>query len=247
MTNLEFNKQKGSNPAFAAKCFLQGFRFLARPGLRQYLIIPVLINLFLFFSAFTLGSYYISDLMQEFIPGWLEWISWILWPVFFFCFFITIFFTFTLLANLIASPFYGKLAAKTLSIISGEPVLVDEQGMAKVLFAELKRMIYLLSRALPLLLLFLIPGLNLIAPFLWVLFGAWGMVLEFMAYPLENEGILFPQQRELAKSMRVGTLSFGGMVLLGLTVPILNVLIPPAAVIGATIFSHELKNQSSGC
>ena len=244
MPDLVFNKQKGNNPVFAVRCFLQGLRFLARPGLRQYLVVPVLINLFLFFSAFTLGVYYISDLMQEFIPAWLDWISWILWPIFFICFFMTIFFTFTLLANLIAAPFYGKLAAKTLSIITGEPVQIDEQGMAKVLFAELKRMAYLLSRALPLLLLFIIPGVNLIAPFLWVLFGAWGMVLEFMAYPLENEGLLFPQQRELVKDMRVGTLSFGGMVLLGLTVPVLNVLIPPAAVIGATIFSHELKKSA---
>lgn len=244
MIDLVFNKQKGNNPAFAAKCFLQGLRFLARPGLRQYLIVPVLINLFLFFSAFTLGTYYISDLMQEFIPAWLDWISWVLWPIFFICFLITIFFTFTLLANLMASPFYGKLAAKTLSIITGEPVQVDEQRMAKVIFAELKRMAYLLSRALPLLLLFIIPGVNLMAPFLWVLFGAWGMVLEFMAYPLENEGILFPQQRELVKSMRLGTLSYGGMVLLGLTVPVLNVLIPPAAVIGATIYSHELKKSA---
>lgn len=244
MTDLEFNIKKGGNPAFAAKCFLQGLKFLGRKGLRQYLIFPVLINLFLYFSAFAIGFYYISDLMQEFIPSWLEWIRWILWPLLFVSFLITVFFTFTLLANLIASPFYGKLSARTLSIITGEPEPIDDQKLAKVLFAELNRLMYLVSRALPLLLLFIIPGVNLFAPFLWVLFGAWGMILEFIAYPLENEGVLFPQQRQLVKSIRLGALSYGGMVLLGLTIPILNILVPPAAVIGATIYSHELKKPA---
>lgn len=244
MTDLEFNIKKGGNPAFAVKCFLQGLKFLKRKGLRQYLIMPLLINLLLYFSAFTVGVYYISELMREFIPSWLEWIEWILWPILFVSSLVIVFFTFTLLANLIASPFYGKLSAKTLSIVTGEPVPVDDQKLTQVLFAELKRWIYLITRALPLLLLFIIPGVNLIAPFLWLLFGAWGMILEFIAYPLENEGVLFPQQRQLVKSIRVGALSFGGLALLGLAIPILNVLIPPAAVIGATIYSHELKKSA---
>ncbi|MGZ8137350.1 MAG: EI24 domain-containing protein, partial [Methylococcaceae bacterium] len=87
----------------------------------------------------------------------------------------------------------------------------------------------------------IIPGLNVIAPFVWALFGAWGMALEYMAYPLENEGLLFSEQKQLLKSVRLGALSFGGLAAMGLTIPVLNIIVGPAAVIGATIYFDEMK------
>jgi CysZ protein len=86
-----------------------------------------------------------------------------------------------------------------------------------------------------------IPGINVLAPFLWALFGAWGMALEYLAYPLENQGVLFSEQKELVKSVRLGALSFGGLAVLGLTIPVLNIIVAPAAVIGATLYLHEIK------
>ena len=186
-------------------------------------------------------SYYVNDLINQFIPGWLHWLNWILWPLFFISFFIAGFFTFTVLANLLAAPFYGKLSAKTLTIITGQASANDEQPLAKVMFAELKRAGYLASRALPLLILSIIPGVNVIAPFLWALFGAWGMALEYLAYPLENEGVLFSEQKQLVKSIRLGALSFGGVAAMGLTIPGLNIIIAPAAVIGATLYVIEVR------
>ena len=115
--------------------------------------------------------------------------------------------------------------------------------MPKVLVAELKRIGYLASRALPLLILSVIPGLNVIAPVLWAIFGAWGMALEYLAYPLENQGVLFSEQKSLVSSVRVGALSFGGMAVLGLTVPLLNIIVAPAAVIGATLYFNEIKQD----
>ena len=190
-----------------------------------------------------MGYFYISDLIDQFIPGWLQWLSWVLWPLFFISFFIVGFFTFTVLANLISAPFYGKLSAKTLAMISGQTLASAEQPLAKVLFAESKRMGYLVTRALPLLILSIIPGINVIAPFLWALFGAWGMALEYMAYPLENEGVLFSEQKQLVKSVRLGALSFGGVAVMGLTIPVLNIIVAPAAVIGATIYFNEIKRR----
>ncbi len=98
-----------------------------------------------------------------------------------------------------------------------------------------------MTRALPLLILSIIPGINVVAPFLWALFGAWGMALEYMAYPLENEGVLFAEQKQLVKSVRLGALSFGGVAVMGLTIPVLNIIVAPAAVIGATIYLNEIK------
>lgn len=237
-----FVKSKSNNPLSAINYFFKGLKLLAKPELRSFLIYPVLINLVLYSGAITLGYHYINQFMAHFIPDWLQWLSWILWPLVFISFLIVIFLTFTVLANLIAAPFYGKLAAKTKSLLFGQQSVVVEPPLAKVMAAELRRAGYLSTRALPLILLFVIPGLNLIAPFIWAVFGAWAMALEFMAYPLENEGVLFSEQKQLAKDMRIGALSFGGIVMMGLTLPLLNLVVAPAAVIGATLYVNDIKD-----
>jgi CysZ protein len=235
--------KKGNNPALAIGYLFKGLKLLASSQLRSFIIIPVLINVVLYSVALLLGYYYISDLINQFIPSWLHWLSWILWPLFFISFFIAGFFTFTVLANLLAAPFYGKLSAKTLVLINGEAKEIEEQSLVKVMFAELKRAGYLLSRALPLLVLSFIPGVNVLAPFLWALFGAWGMALEYMAYPLENAGILFSEQKQLVKSIRIGALSFGGVAVMGLTIPVVNIIIGPVAVIGATLYFNDVRKE----
>lgn len=239
---MHFDK-RGNNPMLAVGFLFKGLKLLASPELRKFIIIPMLINVVLYSVALSLGYFYISDLIDQFIPGWLQWLSWVLWPLFFISFFIGGFFTFTVVANLLAAPFYGKLSAKALAMVSDQAFATAEQPLPKVLLAETKRIGYLGSRALPLLILSIIPGLNVIAPFLWALFGAWGMALEYLAYPLENQGVLFSEQKELVKSVRLGALSFGGLAVLGLTVPVLNIIVAPAAVIGATLYFHEIKRD----
>lgn len=235
--------KKGNNPALAIGYLFKGLKLLASSQLRSFIIIPVLINVVLYSVALLLGYYYIADLINQFIPGWLHWLSWVLWPLFFISFFIAGFFTFTVLANLLAAPFYGKLSAKTLVLINGHSKEIEEQSLVKVIFAELKRAGYLLSRALPLLVLSFIPGVNVLAPFLWALFGAWGMALEYMAYPLENAGVLFSEQKQLVKSIRIGALSFGGVAVMGLTIPLVNIIIGPVAVIGATLYFNDVREE----
>ena len=236
-------KEKSNNPVYAIDCLLQGLKLLNRPELRKYLMIPIAINLVLYSIAFGLGYYYISDLIAHFIPSWLSWLEWLIWPLFFISFSVVGFFSFTILANLIASPFYSQLSAKTIEIISGQANTVEEQALSKVIWSEITRLTYLVSRMLPLLLLFIIPGINLIAPFVWALFGAWGIGLEFMAYPLENQGLLFKQQKLDAKSRRIGVLSFGGLTVAGLSIPVINLIVAPAAVIGATVYFYGLSEK----
>jgi CysZ protein len=235
--------KKGNNPALAVGYLFKGLKLLASTQLRAFIIIPVLINVVMYSAVLILGYYYVGDLIEQFIPGWLQWLRWILWPLFFISFFIAGFFTFTVLANLLAAPFYGKLSTKTLAIITGQTSGAAELPLTKVIFAELRRAGYLLSRALPLLVMSIIPGINVLAPFLWALFGAWGMALEYMAYPLENAGVLFSEQKQLIKSIRLGALSFGGVAVMGLTIPMLNIIVAPATVIGATIYFNEVKKQ----
>ena len=237
---IEFDKKAGLNPLLALQSLLKGAPLLWHKKLRKYVLVPIAVNLILFSSMLYLGYHYVGVLITQFIPGWLQWLDWLIYPLFFISFFLVGFFTFTLIANLIASPFYGGLSAKTLQILNDQTGEIQEQPILFVLGSELKRMGYLLSRAIPIVIISVIPGINLIAPVLWGLFGAWGISMEYFAYPLENEGVLFSEQRQALKSIRLGALSFGGMVLFALMIPVLNIVIPPIAVISATIYRQRL-------
>ncbi|GAB4259482.1 MAG: sulfate transporter CysZ [Methylomicrobium sp.] len=228
--------KKANHPAWALNCFVQGLKWTFKPELRKFIVIPVLINFVLYGALIALGYHYVADWIAHFIPDWLSWLSGLLWPLFFISFFVIGFFTFSIVANLIASPFYGALSAKTAALLTGNAQGFEEPPIAKIAAAELKRFVYLGSRALPLVIISIIPGVNLAAPFLWAVFGAWGAALEYLAYPLENQGLLFTEQREWLKSARFGSMSFGGVTMFGLTLPLLNILVAPAAVIGATIY-----------
>lgn len=260
---------KTNNPLYAIQCFFKGLSWLGKAPLRKFLLIPILINLLLYSVALVLGYFYLSDVINSLIPGWLHWLSWLLWPLFFICFIVVGFFSFTILANLIASPFYGKLSEKTLElIVAAEASQNEDKGKDSdsdtdedtentspepdaaalnwqhVMLGELRRIGYLVKWILVLLIISIIPGLNLLAPLLWVIFGAWGCALEFFTYPLENKGLLFPEQKSLVASVRLGALSFGGVVLLGLGLPVLNLLVGPAAVIAATFYVHEIEEAT---
>lgn len=234
--------KKANNPLIAVGFLFKGAKLLTNPQLRSFVLIPILINIVLYSIALVVGYHYVEELIAQQTSSWLQWVNWLLLPLFFVLFFAVSFFSFTVLANLIASPFYGVLAARTQAIISGEAQVV-EQPLLQVIKAEAKRMLYIIVRMLPLLVLFVIPVVNIAASFIWAIFGAWCLAMEFMAYPLENEGLLFAEQKELLKSARLGTLGFGAITMLGLTLPVLNIIVGPAAVIGATIYLYEMREK----
>jgi len=241
----QFNKKIGANPLIAAQSVWQGMLLIKHKQLRKYIIIPILINFLLYSVMLYVGYEYVDGLMLQFIPDWLQWLSWLIYPLFFISFFLAGFFTFTLLANLIASPFYGELSAKTQQLLNESTEEMVTHSFISIIGSELKRIVYLLSRSIPIVILSIIPGINIIAPLLWGVFGAWGISMEYLAYPLENEGVLFQQQRAMQKTIRVGALSFGGIVLLGLAVPVINMIMPPIAVISATIYRNKLRHKQS--
>ncbi len=58
--------------------------------------------------------------------------------------------------------------------------------------------------------------------------------LEYLDYPLGNHGVLFKQTRGLAKQQRARCLSFGALVSAFTMIPVLNFIVMPVAVAGAT-------------
>lgn len=104
---------------------------------------------------------------------------------------------------------------------------------------ELHKLGYFALFGLPLLLLFVVPVLNVTAPFVWGLFGMWVLALEYMDYPLGNRSIGFSDQRRLLRKRRMLHLGFGAGVLAMTVIPVLNLVAMPTAVIAATLLATE--------
>ncbi|MES9942310.1 MAG: sulfate transporter CysZ [Candidatus Thiodiazotropha sp. 6PLUC1] len=237
-----------NNPVSGASYLLRGVGLLSKPGIRPFVLIPLLINVLVFSLLIWLGIDQFEQLMNRFLPddeSWLAWLRWLLWPLFAIAIVLMVFYTFTVIANLIAAPFNGLLAEKVELYLGGE--LPNQTSGAKQLMrevlpsilSELRKLSYFLLRAIPLLILFLIPVINVAAPFLWLLFSAWFLALEYGDYPMANHNLSFKQQHKRLKHARMSSLAFGGGLTLMMMVPLLNFVAMPAAVAGATLFWRE--------
>ena len=94
---------------------------------------------------------------------------------------------------------------------------------------------YYLFRAIIVLLMTLIPGVNLFAGILWFLFGAWMLTMQNVDYVCDNNDIDCYVMRQWMKNHWQHSMSFGAVVLFGMMIPVVNIIVLPAAVIGATL------------
>jgi CysZ protein len=129
-----------------------GFRLITRPGVRRYVIIPLLINTLLFAGAIVYITGEFSQLLQQLVAqwSWLEWMVWIIWPLFMLVMLALLFFCFSLLANLLAGPFNGWLAAAMERNLGGakQPDAPPVSLMAEIagaVVSELKKLGFFLS------------------------------------------------------------------------------------------------------
>jgi CysZ protein len=106
----------------------------------------------------------------------------------------------------------------------------------RTLKRELRKLSYFLPRAIGLLILSLIPGLNLIATPLWLLFGVWMMAVQYIDYPCDNNKVSWDDMLAWLRAKRWQSLGFGGITYVALLIPFVNILMMPAAVAGATLF-----------
>jgi CysZ protein len=150
-----------------------------------------------------------------------------------------VFYGFSILTNLLAAPFNGMLAEAVEQQLTGQPIETGgwralARDIIPSLYSELRKLLYFALRAVPLGLLFLIPGINVAAPFLWALFSAWMLTIEYMDYPMANHLLHFARQRQLLRGRRLLAYGFGGGTLLLTLIPFVNFIAMPAAVAGAT-------------
>ena len=238
---------------FAGDYFFRGFKLLWHPQLRLFVIMPIAINIILIVVLLAISIHYFNDLVHwllHFLPHWLVWLSWLLWILFTVASIIVFAYTFTIITNIIAAPFNGFLAEKVQLLMTGKNPSEDTSwhNMLKDIPREIgraaKTLFYYLPRALICFILLFIPLLQAIVPVLWFILNAWMMSIQYLDYPMDNNKISFHMMLKKLSQKRLPNLSFGCCVLLATMIPIINLVVMPAAVIGATLFWLEQYQDS---
>lgn len=252
-------RSAASGVVVGARHLLHGFRLLRQPGVRTFVIIPLCINMAVFAGLLWLVGHRFDALVDWFtpqLPEWLAWLAWLAWVLFAVLAALLVFYTFTLLANLISSPFNGFLAERVARHLGVEPPLLENppsiwREMWTDIRQEFRKIGYFLSRAAGLALLSLvlvfIPLVNALIPLLWFVFGAWMLALEYSDFHLANQGYRFEDEHRLLRSNLGTSLGFGALSALATLVPFVNFLVMPAAVAGATaLWCERLPASDKG-
>ena len=228
-----------------ASCLGRGARLIRHPDVRPYVIMPLLINVILFGALIWFGYTQFSplvELLMSYIPGFLDFLRWIVWLFITMLTAIIVFFTFTPIANIVAAPFNALLSEKIEILLTGKAVSSDISFLTMVknsLLSQLGKLLYIALWSLALVLVSLIPLVNFAAPFLWVLFGSWLLSLEYLDYPMGNHDLSFSRQKQLLSGRRGLALGFGGSVMVLTSIPLINFIVMPVAVAGATLLYVE--------
>ena len=70
------------------------------------------------------------------------------------------------------------------------------------------------------------------------------MAIQYIDFPMDNHKVLFSDMVALIKSRNLSAIGFGGAVMFSLMIPVLNFVVIPAAVCGASIFwVKEFKDR----
>lgn len=220
--------------------FFSGFKLITQKGLKRFVLIPLLINIVLFISSMFLLIAKFSEWITAFInwlPSILSWLEWLIWPM---AIFVTIFsygMLFTVITNFIAAPFNGLLSEKVELHLTGQKI--NDDGLAdivkdvpRMLGREWTKLCYYLPRAIGFfILLWVLP---VIGQVLWVMFTCWMYAVQYKDYPFDNHKISFNEMKSDLKQKQTLSYGFGLAVMLLTAIPIVNLIVMPVAVCGAT-------------
>ncbi|TDO97504.1 sulfate transporter CysZ [Marinomonas balearica] len=224
--------------------FFKSLPIILSPGMRLFILAPLVANIALMALLYMVAlSYFGSavDFLMGFLPDWMSFLNWLFLLVFGGIVAVLFFYSFSVGVNIIAAPFMAFLAEKveeketghqfesTLSL--SEVVKIAGRSIQR----ELQKLFYFLPRLIVLLLLSFVPVINLVSPILLLLFSAWMLAIQYMDYSFDNHKLSFREMREALRSKPLLCWTFGFIVMVGLTVPFLNLFVMPIAVVAATL------------
>ncbi|BFU60871.1 MULTISPECIES: sulfate transporter CysZ [Rodentibacter] len=228
--------------------FVMGWHFIRQKGLRRFVIMPILMNILLLSGLFWLFISQVStmiDWVMGFLPDWLGFLSVILLVLSIGMILLLFYFIFTTLSGFIAAPFNGLLAEKLEKMLTGEPINNDNwldvmKDVPRMLRREWQKLWYSLPKIVGLFLLSFIPMVGqTIVPILTFLFTAWMMAIQYCDYPFDNHKVSFDVMKNALGEQRTQNLTFGALITCCTFIPLINLVIIPVAVCGATVMWVE--------
>ncbi|PVX41458.1 uncharacterized protein involved in cysteine biosynthesis [Pasteurella langaaensis DSM 22999] len=238
--------------------FVMGWHLITQQGLRRFVIMPILLNVLLMIGLFWLFISKIGDIIDwvmAFLPDWLAWMSSLMFIASLAMILTVFYFSFTMLSGFIAAPFNGLLAEKVEKMLTGE-VMIDTnisdfiKDVPRMLAREWQKLVYSLPKYIVLFLFGFMPYFGqTVVPIIVFVFGAWMMAIQYCDYPFDNHKISFHSMRFKLAQNRTQSLIFGALITLCTLVPIINLVVIPVAVCGATAmwvdtYRKELYNGS---
>ena len=222
---------------------IESLKKLTCPVLRKYIIAPLCINIvtfsLLFFGTYKLMGSWVQTIIN-YLPTWLHFLEFLMWPLFICAAIGIFFFMFNTIGNLIAAPFNMALAAKVQQLENPNIKQAPQEKILQIITSSVHReylkIRYSLFRMLLLLLLSFIPVINLITPFLWILFNSWIQCIQYCDTAAENRACSFQETLKLLKKNRLSALFLGLIVYILMFVPFLNLVVIPLAVIMSCLF-----------
>jgi len=215
------------------------------PRLLPYIIIPFLINLTVFSGAVYLGLDFFGTTVVEQLPQGDAWywaaLYWLVWTLAVLVTTVLVFFTFTVVGNLIASPFNDLLSERTeqaLNDVTNDEVFSIGQFLSdawRTVLMEAKKMLVFVVAMVLILPLNLLPGVgNGIYTVLAVGLTLFFLSFEYLGFVMVRKHKFFSEQKSYIFARKFLMLGFSCGVMVLLAIPLFQMFCIPLAVIGVT-------------
>lgn len=231
--------------------FFKGFSLVNQKGIKRFVIVPLAVN----FVLFTLALMYLIEQLgvqvewiREQIPSWLSWIEFLLFPIALFVILLLFSLVFSSVANWLAAPFNGVLAERVEQKLTGVAPSQDSfmaviKAIPHTLVREWRKLLYFIPRFIG----YFIIGwfFPVVGQIVWFLFIAWTLAIQYCDYAFDNNKVPFDHMRHVLRQNKAACFGFGGAVSIFTMVPILNLIVMPVAICGATaMWVEKLQHQT---
>ncbi|MEJ2718419.1 MAG: sulfate transporter CysZ [Deltaproteobacteria bacterium] len=161
---------------------------------------------------------------------------------------VVFFFIFTLLASAVAAPFNDLISEKTEQLVTGNfsetpfSFLQLLKDSARGIVHSLRILGIYLALLVVALVLLLIPGFG--GPLFTaatVLLSSYMLAYEYLGYPMDRRRFSFREKRAFLRSRFKASMGFGLGNLAAISIPVINLMVIPAAVVGGTLLFLELE------
>jgi CysZ protein len=226
---------------------LRAVKFFKRqPGLLKYLAIPFLINVLVFTATVYFGLDLFEHMLETYAPSTEVWygvlLYYLAWTVALLMTTVIVFFSFTVIGNLVASPFNELLSERTEVLMSGkhndEPFALGRfwKESRNAIIVEIKKMAVFVVCMLLLFGINFIPGIgSLFYAVLAPAFTLFFLAVEYLAFVLMRKQMSFSAQRRYIFKRPILILGYSCGVFCMLAIPFVQFFCIPLAVVGATL------------